>query len=162
MIVVLVVSMRSVPDGRHLAAKQQNEHFHTQNQVKHNQHLRQLLHIIVNNRPFLLFLGAFILSGVGIGASLALLFIFIDSYLKLGEYYALVSLLGLIAGTLSLGLWHQLANRTGKKFTWAISTVVIVMGLLGIGILTPGEDNKLLLVLILVLIYSGFAAYAML
>ena len=164
MLITLYISMQLVPTGQSTArqAEQasaiQNHDLKAANRPAPKQDTRWvLMRILLANKPFLLFLGAFFLSGTGVGCCVALLFIYIDSYLSLGEHFALVSLLSIAVATLSLGLWRQLATYLGKRQAWAISTAVVVVGLLGITVLVPGESGLLPLMLVMILINSGLA-----
>lgn len=148
MLPLLFFSIRSLPDGRcSIDAHSRSTH-----------NSKNILSVIVGNKPFLYFLVAFFLFGTAIGSWFAMLFIFVDSFLDFGEHFALISLLSLGSATLSIGAWHWLAIRIGKKLTWSLSMVLVGCGFLATGMLAPEETTFLSLLLIMILIYSGLAA----
>lgn len=151
MLPLLYISVTTVPDrgpDNPVKTKKQNIPFR--------------ISMIISNRPFLIFLASFLLYGIGIGCWFSLLFIFIDSYLELGERFAQVSLCGMVAGFLSLSLWQKVASRLGKQVTWCSSVVLVVLGILGAGSLVPGEASFLPLLLFTLLSYTGFGAMGIL
>lgn len=118
--------------------------------------------IIWRNKPLIGFIAAFVSAGIGIGMWFGVMFIFIDSYLGLGDKFALIYLLSTIAATMSLGGWYQLANRIGKKAAWSLSLLLMSIGIFCTGFLSPSGSNWLLLLLVMIPIISGYAAMAIL
>lgn len=116
--------------------------------------------VIFGNKPFLLFVAMYFFVGIGMGMWFALIFIFVDSYLGLGNKLALVYIISLSISTLSLGMWSALAARWGKKTTWRFALLIGVVGITSTGILTPGESGFIPLVMIKTLIMLVFAAYS--
>lgn len=110
---------------------------------------------LLGNKPLLLFLLASILSAISIsGMWFTLLFIYVDSYLGLGEYFAVGTLISLIIGILMIGLWCWMANRFGKVSTVGLGLLVSSIGIILTGQLTQGESGFFYLVLVMVLCYG--------
>ena len=118
---------------------------------------------IVRNKPFLLFLGAFFMWGVGSGSWVALLFIFIDAYLGMGKHFSLIALIGMGCGAVGLCLWLKLAIQFGKIVAWIIGTIVAMVSIMSMILLTAEPPSFIFLALIIVpgfismLSFSAFA-----
>ena len=145
----LFFSLYTVPNG-------QSESL----QKKQNNSQRLSLSMIIRNKPLLIFLAAFMLTGLSVGMFGALQFIFIDSYLKMGEHFALMTLLSIGASILSLRAWVFLAARLGKQITWCMGVVMIVIGIFTMSELQPQEANFQLLLLVNILVICGGSAGA--
>lgn len=120
------------------------------NQPLARKQLTALWASIIHNKPFLLFLCAFFLWGIGSGSWVALLFIFIDVYLDRGNDFSLVALMGMGFGTIGLIVWSKVAIRYGKKLAWVIGTLLSSGSILFMAFLTPENSNLTLLTLIIV------------
>ena len=116
---------------------------------------------ITGNRPFFWFLAAFFFVGAGLGMWFGLLFIFVDIYLGLGDKFPLAFLFGMGASILALKFWYYVANYVGKKMTWALGMLVMIVGVFGSGFLAPG-GSWLLLLFYMVMVNMGSAAGGML
>ena len=111
---------------------------------------------ILANKPFLLFAAAFGFYGVGaMGMWFTLMFIFVDSYLMLGNYFAFLTLVSISASILSIRLWWLMANRWGKKNTWILGVLLYLLGIISVSFLTPGATSTLGLSIAMLLIYVG-------
>lgn len=118
---------------------------------------RLRLFMITSNIPFLLFLLSFFLIGIGSGSWFTLLFIFIDSYLAIGDSFAFISLVSMIFALISLGIWQELATIFVKQKSWIFSSLLLIFGIFGLGLLNPGTANLLLVLLFVSLSYIGLA-----
>ena len=144
MLIALYGCVKLTPNGTRL---------HTANAEKID--FRTLRREIMANKPFLCFLFALSLWGVASGMWFSLMFIFVDSYLQLGNNFALLTLIALSICLVSLGFWCLLADRLGKKATWAIGAFLYMIGLINVGLLDPGSDSILGLSIAIVLFYVG-------
>lgn len=113
---------------------------------------------ILNNYPFQIFVISYLLVGIGIGMWFVLLFIFVDSYLDLGEGLPLILVLSMSLAALSLSGWHRLAVMLSKPYAWSLAQIISAIGLVGTGFLTPEIANEWLLLVVVSLVYSSFAA----
>ena len=103
--------------------------------------LAQLLHSVAGNRPLVLFLLAYFFAGVGFGMWGGLLYVVIDSYLKLGERVAFVFLAGTPVALLCIPIWSRLMARYGKREAWLVSSAGLALALAGGALLSPGPNS---------------------
>jgi Na+/melibiose symporter-like transporter len=119
-----------------------------------------ILRAVFTNRPLLVLTAAHICTGFGSGMWITLLFIFVDAYLDLGPKFALVFVISFSLKIVSLRLWFVLANRWGKQITWIAGMVLVIIGTLGTGLLSPEGTGWLELLFCVALVYCGFAAFS--
>ncbi|MCT2534102.1 MFS transporter [SAR92 clade bacterium H231] len=117
-----------------------------------------LLKIILTNKPLLVFLLAVFLSGSGVGMWASLNFIYIDAYLGLGDKFSLIYVISLASSMFALGVWYKTANRIGNIKTWMLGVSMMAMGIFCIGMLTPGSQEFIPLLLIMVFLNVGIAS----
>lgn len=152
MLPMLFFCVQATPVGRHFQSKSVCD-----SRFSKTHELKKLALSIMQNRLFLIFLLAFLFTGIGVGMWFGLLFIFVDIYLGVGEKLPIVYLISMVASMPALGLWYQIANKLGKKNAWAMGMMVTISGMIGSGYLRPeGEWSSLLLCM--VAIQTGFVA----
>lgn len=118
----------------------------------------QLCRVMIANKPFLLVIGAFFFSGLGVGMWIALLFIFVNGYLKLGHQFAQMYIISFGLSAVALGGWYTLAKRFDKTRVWTLGICLVVIGIAGTGSLVPGEGSWLGMLIFMTLTYIGLAA----
>lgn len=101
--------------------------------------LRDTVRAVRSNRPFLRFLAAMSLWGVGQGASFSVVFIVMRDYLGLDEEFPVMMILFFIVQFASMPGWTWLMNRFGKHRTWALSWGFGALWSLLILFLEPGS-----------------------
>ena len=111
---------------------------------------------LLNNKPFLLFFAAFLLFSSGTGMWFTLIFIVVDSYLKLGEHFASITIVALIISTVTLSGWYWLANRLGKRLCLGLGAFLYAMAAIVTGTLDPDHTGIIGLSLAILLAYTGF------
>ncbi|MDA9091297.1 MFS transporter [Porticoccaceae bacterium] len=121
--------------------------------------LRVVLRAVFTNKPLLVLTIAHICTGFGSGMYFTLLFIFVDGYLDLGPHFALVFVISLGLSLVALRLWFVMANRWGKQMTWISGMVLVIIGTIGTGLLSPEDTGWLGLLLCVALVYGGFSAF---
>lgn len=129
--------------------------------TRSGQHKNELIRAFLKNMPFVLFMCAFFFSMTGAGMYFSLLFIYVDSYLGFGTQFSFLSMVSLIAGILAISLWYRVAAFLDKKLTWGLGVVCIAIGIWGMASLVQGEAGLLRLLLMIVLVYVGFACVNM-
>ena len=92
-----------------------------------------------NNPPFRVFLAIFALQGLALGIYAGLLFPFTDAYLKIGEYFARITILATVANFVSIPAWLWACNRYGKHVAWAVGSLTTNLVLIAYLFMTPGE-----------------------
>ena len=151
---------RFTPDGKGLINKPEPE----KELVKHVSDnplsssfsdMASLVSEVVSNKPLLIFLVTFLLSGIGSGMHFALQFILIDMYLGLGDDFAKVSLTGLCVGSAVLLVCIKLAHYLNKKLAWAFGVTIYILGIMFFSTFQAGVVTGSDLILVTVLIYSG-------
>lgn len=124
----LYFCLKTVPDGHGTHVK-----------PRQRESLNLMWQLLMSNKPYLLFIGAYFFSGFGAGLWYGLIFIYVDVYLNMGEQFAKIFLLAFIVGLMVTPFWYRVASRIGKKSTWAIATVLFLSTFLYTGTITP--DN---------------------
>lgn len=141
----LYLCAKLTPDGTHIAKQRFKQHG-----------LWVFRKEILANKPFLFFIAAFVLYGMGaVGMFFTLMFIFIDTYLGLGKHFALLSIIGICCGLLSISFWYWLSNYLGKKAAWSLGVLSYLIGVLSAVFLEPGEASLALVATIIILAYVG-------
>ena len=126
-----------------------------QPKVKKKPSLWELRKEILANKPFLMFLAAYVLYGIGCYMWFTLMFIFVDAYLDLNENFAFLSICALLTSMVLVGFWYWMANRCGKKLTWMSGVFLYFIGLFIAGFLEPGKASVLALAVVMGLAYVG-------
>ena len=123
--------------------------------------LHIFLKSLINNKPFVFFISAFLFKGMGTGMFYGLFFIYIDAYLGLGHQFAKATLLGFVVGILAIPVWHRLVSVLGKKITWVLGMALIITGLMYIHTFVPGTTQFLELMVSIALLNVGFACMSL-
>ena len=144
MLPALYYCINIVPNGSHIHAK-----------TDEKKGLWALRKEIFANKPFLLFISAYALYGIGSYMWFTLMFIYIDTYLGLSESFALLSLFALCTSMLLMSFWYWMANSFGKKRTWVFGVSLYVMGLFIAVFMEPGKASAVALAGVMMLAYTG-------
>lgn len=108
-----------------------------------------------HNRPMLLFLLSYSISGISLGVFLALSYIYVVSYLQLPQAFPVILLSYAVANLVSVPIWLRIIRRIGKHRAWALGVFGDALIYPFLAPLTPGPASYLpALVLITI---SGFA-----
>ncbi len=102
--------------------------------------LGMTLRAIGANMPLWRLLGVFVLGGLASGINGTLLYIYLDTYLGLGDKvpHALGAMMG--AALLGMPLWLIVMRRMDKHRAWALSLAFASLWVAAPVLLTPGED----------------------
>lgn len=157
MIPLLYLCVSFVPNV--IASTKQKINQQSQQSLTLNGSALIVLQAICANKPLRTLTAAHICTGFGSGMWLTLLFLFVDSYLDLGEQFASAYVISASISLISMRLWCQLANHWGKQRTWWSGMILVVVGLSSTGLLSPGTTGWLALVLCMSLIIVGFASF---
>ncbi len=117
-----------------------------------------LLTAVFCNRPLLLFLAAFLCSGIGMGVWAGLLFIFVDTYLGFGQEYSLIAMAGMVFAMAVMPFWSFVATRVGKTYAWAIGVATMALGIFCMSIPVPMQGQWVLMSAIIIAINVGGSA----
>ena len=119
------------------------------------QRLKKEARVIFANRPLLFFYVAFALKAFAYVMSSVLTYFYIDNYLGLLEKLPIVFLVHNGAAVCASWFWGRIAQKVGARLTWILGLAMCVLGLLGIGLLEPGEASFYPYLLCKVLIGAG-------
>ena len=153
-----VMMMVSLTFCVRLPSEFENQNSHPQKVGSAQLSVREYGRLLLGNFPFLLLLAGFIFVGFGIGMWFALIFIYADSYLGIGESYASIFLLSAIASIGSIALWFKLARTIGNAKALALGMSMIVVGVLAIGFQSPNSSSLLAIFLAVSAVKWGLAA----
>ena len=92
---------------------------------------------LIKNTSFTLFITANLCVGLGAGLWAGIFFIYVDSYLLLGELFAKLSLWGIFFGVLSIPIWYRLSLRWGKRNSWLAAMSLLAVMFIFLGFLRP-------------------------
>ena len=116
---------------------------------------------IFYNKPFLLLIGGFLLSNIASGLWFSLIFIYVDSYLGLGDKFSEMFLVAIIVGALVTPFFFKLAKTFGKKFVWVIAASLIIISFIYTYTLSAGKAGFFDLVMLKTIQTLGFACSGM-
>ena len=136
-------------EGEHQIASEGQTHT-----IVHRWHL---LKSIIHNKPLLIFLSAFMCSIVSTALWYSGIFLYVDSYLGLGEQFAPMFLLAFIVSVLITPIWCKLSVVLGKKNVLTIATTFILFCFIYTATLRPGDTSLLELVFLKLIHTSGAA-----
>ena len=158
MLLLLFICIKYTPNG---VQKKSIESISPRVKKTHSAKLKVLWHEIITNKPLLLFLIAVTFSTVAFGGMwFTLIFIYVDSYLELGDKFAQGSLLANVVSLLMVVAWCFVAVRLGKKISLVLGLLFSFVGIFSTSFLAPGETGFFSLLLILTLCY-GVGAIAL-
>ena len=97
--------------------------------------------VFLVNRPFLILISAFACFGLAYFLWVGLFFIYVDTYLGMGEAYVKVALIGTLCGFIFIPVWYRLSLWWGKKNTWILATLLLLAAYCLTGYLKPGGTH---------------------
>ncbi len=148
---ILYFCIKYVPDGNCFNIEKDTINSSNRSNKPKFEIFTETLNSIRYNKPLLIFLGAFIFSGISLGMWYGLIFIFIDAYLKKGDIFAEINLIVFVVGVLSSFAWVKLSRIIGKKFTWLLSMLLGIAGFIYTGFLHPENATYISILLLLTL-----------
>ncbi|MBV1833734.1 MFS transporter [Novacetimonas pomaceti] len=89
--------------------------------------LRGLVRSLTRNRPFVLYLLAVGLWGIGQGIWLSTTFFFLNDYLRVGSAFPFVMIVFFLSTILAIPVWVRLEHWVERHDIWAISIVLTVL-----------------------------------
>ena len=111
---------------------------------------------LVNNRPLLIFIAAYLFISLSTGIWYSLIFLYVDAYLCLGDQFAKMFLLAFSIGVAATPAWLKLAFWLGKKTTWTVAALLLISSFIYTGSLLPGNTNFTELVMLKSIQTLGF------
>lgn len=168
MLVFLFYGLKATPGKFYGSVCCRNKGPNTTKQKSDSLHEQQgefwkTLNFIIKNKPFLLFISAYLLLTSGSGMWYGLIFIYVDGYLKMGAQFAQVFILAFAMGILFVPIWYRAALSLGKKCSFMISILLLCISFIYTAVLTPlnsGFNQLALLNIIQSIAVSGLASIA--
>ncbi len=114
------------------------------------------IRFVVGNRMFLITLLAFSMVSIGLGIWYGMIFLYVDTYLKLGALFSPLYLLAFALGVLWSLVWVWVAQKTGKKIAYSIGVCLALVAVVATSFLEPGETSAVLLAIPLIMTTSAF------
>jgi GPH family glycoside/pentoside/hexuronide:cation symporter len=89
--------------------------------------LRDTFSSLVQNRPFVLLTALFMLGGLAAGMSGTVGFLYLDTYLLIGDKIAYLTMPAILLTLLSMPVWMMIIKRTGKREAWAVGSAISLL-----------------------------------
>ena len=165
MLLTLSLSVRAVPNNteadntfpassRKVQPQQNANHKHTKALS-----LRKLVAMLLANKPFLVIVTVFFIAGAGGGMLMALVFIFVDSFLDLGEKLPLIYMVAMGVSIVAVAIWNRLGVMLEAKRCLSLGVAVSCLACFGISFLDPDQEYAwLMLIALLACVSSGSIA----
>ena len=132
------------------------------NRLSARQDLMAAMHGMRKNRPFLTVVITHLLLTMSASIWYGLIFIYVDSYLEMGDQFAKVFLVTMILALASIPLWNRVSRWIGKKRTCLIGAAMIIISYIYTGILNSGEASFIDLLILKTIQSYGFTAFTVL
>jgi Na+/melibiose symporter-like transporter len=103
--------------------------------------LRGMLGSLQGNKPFWIYLGSFVTTGLGLGV-IQLIFTFYDGYLKVGKWYPYMMAGFSVATAVAIPLWTWLSRQIGKHRAYSVSMLLVCLVTNGFWFVHPGVMSQ--------------------
>lgn len=118
------------------------------------------------NRPYRMFIGIFLIAGMGFGMYGGLYFLYVQTYLGIGDAISVIMILMLSMGFIALPLWMRIIQRIGKRRAWALGLCLVSICSVAMALIVPGPNAKMQFITILVIMglcsgYNSIVPFAM-
>lgn len=147
MLIFLAVCMKYTPNGIAINA------IDSDTRPKKTVSWSLMARSIIGNKPLRIFFYGYIFYGLGVGMWYGLIFLYVDSYLGLGQLFAQVFLIATCIGIFATPLWCRLAINFGNKVAMIFAFLLIITSCIYTCLLNPGEAG-LQQLLILIIIFT--------
>jgi GPH family glycoside/pentoside/hexuronide:cation symporter len=102
--------------------------------------LLQQVRIVLSNRPFLLLVGLYLCSWLGVQVTGNMLSYFVTSWMQLPETHIPGMALAVLGtGLVMMTLWSYLGKRLGKRITYCLAVPLTLIAQVGLFFLQPGQ-----------------------
>jgi len=103
--------------------------------------MRSMFRSVRNNRPFWFYLLPIIIGGLGGGVFFATIFLYTDTYLKLGSYFPHVLVIDALGTFVAMPFWLKVMYRFGKHRTMTIGWFIGALSMMAMAFLQPGKAS---------------------
>lgn len=143
MVPALLLCITRVPNGH--SAPQVSQ---ANNGTSSNENVFHQLSLIIHNRPFVIYIGLYLCIGMGLGLWYGLIFIYVDTYLAMGDQFAKMYLIAYIVGITFAPIWYKFSTIFGKRVSLCIAVGLSLVAIVYTVSLTPGSTSFIELVMI--------------
>ena len=149
MLPLLYFCMTQVPDGNCFSEQGSIVKKKGSSDKALSAQLLNTLKSVIDNKPLLLFFGAFLFGGSGLGMWLGLIFIYVDAYLGMGVLFSEIYLISLVLSLPGSLVLFGIARYLGKNRAWLLVMVLAIAGFSLNGVLDPENASywKLLILI---------------
>jgi Na+/melibiose symporter-like transporter len=124
--------------------------------------LRALPTMFTRNRPYRIFIAAYLCWGLGAGIWAKTTYLYVDSYLRIPEMFPFLLAGTFIVRLLAIPFWSRLVGRSQKKTIWLIGVLGLATTLPLIAFVAPGKAAFLPLLFLSMMVGLFDAAVMML
>ena len=153
LILGLYYALKYVPNGPRLVVDEWVEK--NKNHQPKTTVFKDMYDAVKSNKPFQVFVFAYLCFGLGMGMFGGLFFIFVDSFLGQGEMFATLAVIGLVGGLLLTPVVYKIVLLMGKRKTWLMASVTVVGTTVYLGQLSSGGSVFVELVIVYVIMTLG-------
>jgi len=101
----------------------------------------KMLKGVIKNKAARLYFLAYILLGIGNGIGFTVVFIYIVSYLQLGDKIPYLMTIPALVSFVFIPVWFRLCNRFGRHRTWSAASFMGSFLMLLVFLIKPGESS---------------------
>ena len=142
----LLLCITRVPNGHGAPqASQPNKGTSSNKSVFHQ------LSLIIHNRPFVIYIGLYLCINMGLGLWYGLIFIYVDTYLGMGDQFAKMYLIAYIVGITFAPVWYKFSMIFGKRFSLCVAVGLSLAATVYTVSLTPGNASFVELIMVKVI-----------
>jgi len=127
--------------------------------IKESLSITDLISSIRHNKPLWVLLASFMLFGTATGMQGALAFIYIDTYLMIGDKFIFIVITGMCVGLASIPLWVKTMNRFGKHRPFAIGSAIVTVNSPLIFLIDPGPSSWIPFIAVNMFSQAVFTSY---
>jgi len=143
----IIIALTTVPQGKVLTVGHKKDS------------LVKMLKSAFRNKAGRFYFASYILLGLGNGIAFTVLFIYIVSYLQLGNKIPYIMTIPALVSLAFTPVWYRLCNKYGRHKAWASASFVGSALMLFVFVIEPGQDS-FIPYLVLFSVYQIFGAVA--
>lgn len=130
--------------------------------LRQNVSFRELWMSVMSNAPFIRLIAAFSLTTIGSGIYNGLLYIFVDTFLGIGEFYSYLAIVIFVVTWIALPGWTWMLAKVGKHQGWLYGALVATAFTPLLAFVNTGESASIPLLVIagLIALASGASMIA--
>ena len=103
--------------------------------------LREIGASVRHNKPFQIYVLAYLIQGLGWGMTSSLGFIFFDTYLGIGDKFAALMAPAIVISFIALLTWGKIMKKIGKTRAWAYSMAGTGLSIFAMILVRPGPES---------------------